>query len=197
MRSTLSSTSGDSPRAIRACWRLPTRTSSGTAAATTPSSHTGQPSVRPSTSGKTTRKLTAAVIAMPSQSRRAPWWAGLLAGSTRRPTTIANSPTGTLMRNSERQSVPNGSALINAPAITGPSTVESPIAGPKAAKALPMSAGPKMSRISPKVCGIISAAASPWATRPATSTSPDHATEHSTEDATKPTSPVISIRLRP
>ena len=29
------------------------------------------------------------------------------------------------------------------------------------------------------------------------SVSEDHATEHSTEDATKPTSPDISIRLRP
>ena len=93
--------------------------------------------------------------------------------------------------------MPNGSSSIRAPATTGPSTVERPIAGPNAANALPMSAGPKMSRISPKVCGIITAAASPWRTRPAISDSDDQATEHSTDDATNPTSPVISIRLRP
>ena len=110
---------------------------------------------------------------------------------------IANRPTGTLIRNSERQSVPNASSSMRTPATTGPSTVERPIAGPNAAKALPISAGPKMSRISPKVCGIISAAASPWATRPAISASPDHASEQTTEDATNPTSPTISIRFRP
>ncbi len=93
--------------------------------------------------------------------------------------------------------MPNASSLISRPATTGPSTVDRPIAGPNAANALPISAGPKMSRIRPKVCGIISAAARPWATRPATSTSPDQATEQSTDDATNPTSPTISIRLRP
>ena len=93
--------------------------------------------------------------------------------------------------------MPNASSLISRPATTGPSTVDRPIAGPNAANALPMSAGPKMSRISPKVCGIITAAARPCATRPATSTSPDQATEQSTDDATNPTSPAISIRLRP
>ena len=134
---------------------------------------------------------------MPIQSSRAPRCAGGESGSTRRPTTIANRPTGTLIRNSERQSVPNASSLISRPATTGPSTVDRPIAGPNAANALPISAGPKMSRIRPKVCGIITAAARPWATRPATSTSPDQATEQSTEDATNPTSPAISIRLRP
>ena len=134
---------------------------------------------------------------MPTQSSRAPRWAGSDDGSTRRPTTIANRPTGTLIRNSERQSVPNGSSSIRPPATTGPSTVDRPIAGPNAANALPISPGPKMSRIRPKVCGIITAAASPWRTRPAMSVSEDHATEHSTEDATKPTSPDISIRLRP
>ena len=134
---------------------------------------------------------------MPTQSRRAPRWAGSLLGSTRRPTTIANTPTGTLIRNSERQSVPNGSSSIRLPATTGPSTVESPMAGPNAANALPISAGPKMSRIRPNVWGIITAAARPCRTRPPISDSDDQATEQSTEEATKPTSPAISIRLRP
>ena len=81
--------------------------------------------------------------------------------------------------------------------MTGPSTVERPIIGPSAANALPMCCGGKTSRISPKLCGTISAAASPCTAREATSTSPDHANEQNADDATKPTRPIISIRLRP
>ena len=81
--------------------------------------------------------------------------------------------------------------------MTGPSTVDRPITGPNAANALPMCCGGNRSRISPKVCGTITAAASPWAARAATSTSPDHANEQNAEDTTNPTRPIISIRLRP
>ena len=112
LRSTLSSTNGVSPRR------------SGRAGGADDVQSGGQrprhdqpdrPAQRaPSTSGNTTRKLTTAVSAMPTQSRLGAAVGGLRHGSTRRPTTIANRPTGTLIRNSERQSVPNGSSSISA-----------------------------------------------------------------------------------
>ena len=70
-------------------------------------------------------------------------------------------PTGRLIRNSDRQSVPKRSALIEQSGDDRPGTVESPITGPNAANALPICAGGKMSRISPKACGIITAADEP------------------------------------
>ena len=93
--------------------------------------------------------------------------------------------------------MPKRSAFISNPAMTGPSTVESPITGPNAANALPICWGGNRSRISPKVCGTINAAERPWAARAPTSTSPDQANEQNAEDSTKPTSPSSSIRLRP
>ena len=86
---------------------------------------------------------------------------------------------------------------MSRPATTGPITVDSPIAGPKAANALAMSAGPKMSRISPNVCGVSSAAARPCNTRAAISDSGDHAKAQATDAAVKPPRPSSSIRRRP
>ena len=81
--------------------------------------------------------------------------------------------------------------------MTGPSTVDSPITGPSAAKALPICAGGNRSRIRPKHCGIISAADSPCSTRAATSTPGVQAVEQATEASTKPASPMSSTRRRP
>ena len=134
---------------------------------------------------------------MPTPSSRRPACDGAPSGSTFAPRTSAKTPSGRLIRNSARQSVPKRSAFISKPATTGPSTVERPITGPNAANALPICWGGNRSRISPNVCGTISAAESPWAARAPTSTSPDHANEQNAEDSTKPTRPRSNIRLRP
>ena len=62
-----------------------TRRAPGTAAASTPQTHIGQPSVRPSTSGNTIMKLAVASSSVPTRSSRVPAWVGRDRGSTRTP----------------------------------------------------------------------------------------------------------------
>lgn len=153
--------------------------------------------MRPSTSGKTSRKLATASSADPVPSSRARAAAAGRAGSARAPTARAKIPSGRLIRNSARQSVPSRSALSSTPATIGPATVDRPMTGPSAAKALLICAGGKRSRISPKACGVISAAARPCSTRAAISDPADGASAHAADASTNPARPVISIRLRP
>jgi hypothetical protein len=75
--------------------------------------------------------------------------------------------------------------------------VARPIIGPNTPNALPIWSGGNRSRISPKPCGIITAPKSPCTTRAMTSVSIVGVAAHTTDAATNPTMPIISIRFRP
>ncbi len=106
----------------------------------------------------------------------------------------AKAPSGRLIRNSDRQSVPNRLALSSSPATIGPATVDSPITGPRAANALFIWAGGNRSRISPNAWGVSMAADRPWTTRAAISEPGDQANAQAAEATTKPVRPIMSIR---
>ena len=79
----------------------------------------------------------------------------------------------------------------------GPSMDESPMTGPKKAKADPSSSGAKTLRMIPRPWGISKAAAVPWARRQPMSMAGLTANPQATEAATKPRAPTTKIRLRP
>ena len=79
----------------------------------------------------------------------------------------------------------------------GPSTAESPMTGPKTAKARPCSAGGKTSRMMPRPCGMRSAAAKPWARRQPISMAGLTDRAAASEAAAKLADPVTNRRLRP
>jgi hypothetical protein len=73
----------------------------------------------------------------------------------------------------------------------------SPMIGPKAAKAPPISLGGKTALIIPNPCGMSSAPKAPWSTRVAMSTSGDGASAHASEASVKPVMPTTKTRRRP
>ena len=101
------------------------------------------------------------------------------------------------MRKIIRQPVPSRSAETSQPARIGPAIAASPMTGPKAAKAPPISFGGKTVLIMPSPCGISSAPKPPCNTRVAISTSGDGASAHAIEASVKPVMPMMKTRRRP
>jgi hypothetical protein len=95
-----------------------------------------------------------------------------------------------------RQPAPSRSPSTNSPPMIGPSTALPPITGPNSPKAFWISSGGKVERISPKPCGIMTAANSPWASRKAISISGDVAAPHSADIKVKPATPIRNRRRR-
>ena len=107
--------------------------------------------------------------------------------------TSSTSPIGTLTSSAQRQPAPV--------TITPPTTcpAHTPSASTIAYRPTARSReGPSKRRwITCSVCGVISAAHAPWASRPISSTPGLHASPHSSEVAVKPARPVMNMRPWP
>ena len=87
--------------------------------------------------------------------------------------------------------------MVSSPPSSGPLTAPSPAVMPNAASALIRSAAGKVTCMTDRTCGIISAPMAPWATREAISIPALCAAPHSADMIVKPTTPVRNRRLRP
>jgi hypothetical protein len=161
-----------------------------------PNVHAGQPSSRPSTSGKTSSARPADTSTIPTGSGRGPSSARD-SGSTAAARASAASPSGTLIRKIVRQPRPATSQAMRAPPSIGAPTTARPIVGPNAPNALPRSSGGNVALRMPKPCGISSAPSRPCATRKPISMPGEVASPHSADAATNPTSPTRNMRRRP
>ena len=195
-RNSAGSTSGARPARRRATWCTANSASTATEAASIPNSHAGQPSSRPCTSGKTSSVRPVDTNSMPTGSGRGPSSARD-SGSTAAASASAASPTGTLMRKTVRQPASAMSQSMSAPPRIGAPTTASPIVGPNAPKALPISSGGNVVLRMPKPCGISTAPSRPCATRKPISMPGVVASPHSADAATKPTRPSRNMRRRP
>ena len=120
------------------------------------------------------------------------------AGSAARPAISAKAPSGRLMANTARQPVPARSALTSTPATTGPRIVDSPMTGPERAERL--ADLPRREEIPDQPEALRDhrrAEQRPAAAGRRSAFRATVATAHSSDAATKPATPISSIRRRP
>jgi len=116
-------------------------------------------------------------------------------GSTRRATAITAAQMGTLTKNTGRQLAPAMSALISAPPASCPTTAPAASAIVNRPIAWSRSRPVKCSWMPVSVCGYISAAPAPWATRMPTSRLGSGASPPASELAPKTANPARNSRL--
>jgi hypothetical protein len=104
---------------------------------------------------------------------------------------------GTFTRKIGRHSRPNRSALMSRPPTSGPVIVASPMVAPNRPKAVPRSRGGKVTWITERVWGNMTAPIRPWRTREPISISGLCARPHRAEARVKPAMPIMNRRLRP
>ena len=142
-----------------------------------------QPWDCPSCSPKTIANIPAPDSSTPSTSNRCAVVvsAGTRQNANARPAT----PTGTLTKKIHCQ--PRLST--STPPASGPTRVATPAVAPHTLIATPRRSGGKIRVIVDRVCGVSSAAPTPWTTRAAISVSMDPASPHHSEAAVKTASP--------
>src|SRR5580658_4165558 len=148
-----------------------------------------QPQAGASTSAYATRPTDAASSSAPTTSGRPREDASRLSGTTRRASTTAATPTGTLIQNTQRQFT-----WTRLPPITGPSAAPSADQVPSAFGR--PDAGTAASS-SDSDAGTIAPAPAAWTTRAAISRPTPGASPHSTDPAVNPASPATNNRRRP
>ena len=105
----------------------------------------------------------------------------------------ASTTSGTLIRNRERQPATSTST----PPIGGPSVASADVAAAHKPNARALAAPSKVLVMIESEPGTSSAPATPWRSRPRTSSSMFGASPHSTDVIPNPTSPMMNTRRRP
>ena len=151
-----------------------------------------QPQPGASTSAYATSPTDAASSSAPSRSGRPRDAGSRLSGTTRRASTTAATPTGTLIQNTHRQFT-----WTRLPPITGPSAAPSAPSADQVPSAFARPRAGTAASSSDSDAGTIAPAPTAWTTRAAISRSTPGASAHSTDPALNPASPAANTRRRP
>src|SRR5277367_5699536 len=145
-----------------------------------------------STSAYATIPTDAASSNAPTTSGRPREDASRLSGTTRRASTTAATPTGTLIQNTQRQFT-----WTRLPPITGPSAAPSAPSADQVPSAFARPDAGTAASSSDIDAGTIAPAPAAWTTRAAISRPTPGASPHSTDPAVNPASPATNNRRRP
>ena len=106
-------------------------------------------------------------------------------------------PMGTLTRKIGRHSSPSRLASISSPPTSGPVMVASPMVAPNMPKAVARSRGGKVTWMTERIWGNMTAPNRPWRTREPISMDGLWASPQRAEARVKPAMPIMNRRLRP